>query len=133
MTTKTHDAQIDMVHNGNEVLMTKIQDMIEGLIREEVSPSRHVGLDGIEEAAQAIIAVLPDMIVPLVWEQTAENHWDSGNFSINRKREMFRVSVWRGHGYGSVNLGSHSSIELAIGAADADNVTTLMKSFGIRT
>jgi len=46
---------------------------------------------------------------------------------------MFRVSVWRGHGYGSVNLGSHSSIELAIGAADADNVTTHMKSFGIRT
>jgi len=109
--------------------MTELRDKIEYLILKEVYPSRYVGLDGVREAAQAIIAVLPDMIEPLVWEQTAENHWDSGNFIINRKREMFRVSVWRGHGYGSVNLGSHSSIELAIGAADADNVTTHMKSF----
>jgi hypothetical protein len=66
--------------NGRNA-MTTAQDQIADIISESIhEDSGHIF--GIDEAADAILAALPDMIAPLVWSG-GPYFWRSGNYTLS--------------------------------------------------
>jgi hypothetical protein len=85
--------------------------------------------DAHQAAAQSIIAALPSMIAPLVWDRTANNHWESGHYSINEKRGVFRVSFWAGGSIGLVKVCNRNEFDSSVLRANTHHRATIMTAF----
>jgi hypothetical protein len=70
-----------------------------------------------------------DKIAPLVWARTANNHWESGHYSINEKRGVFRVSFWAGGSIGLVKVCTHSEFDSSALRANAHHRAAIMAAF----
>jgi len=103
-----------------------LQDKIECLIRDEVSVGRSGDVEGIAEAAEAIIAALPDMVVPLVWAASEVGGWNDDYHTLPTKYTIrcadengWKLSFAGGFGYSS-------SADVAKVAANAHNAAAVV-------
>ena len=76
-----------------------------------------------------ILEALPDMIAPLVWDRTANNHWESGHYSINEKRGVFRVSFWAGGSIGLVKVCTPNEFDSSVLRANTHHRASIMAAF----
>jgi hypothetical protein len=86
-------------------------------------------MDSPSFVADAILGSLPDMIASLVWDRTANNHWESGHYSINEKRGVFRVSFWAGGSIGLVKVCTHNEFDSSVLRANTHHRAAIMAEF----
>jgi hypothetical protein len=105
-----------------------MRDQIMNIIGDELYENRG-DVYGAAAAADAILAAMPDMIAPLVWDRTANNHWESGHYSINEKRGVFRVSFWAGGSIGLVKVCTHNEFDSSVLRANTHHRAAIMAAF----
>ena len=109
--------------------MTNMRDKIIDIIHGYVGSDFDGELLYADDAADAILGDLPDMIALLVWNQTANNHWESGHYSINEKRGVFRVSFWAGGSIGLVKVCTHNEFDSSVLRANTHHQDAIMAAF----
>lgn len=102
----------------------RIADIIEKFVIDEGG-----GYFGRYEAADAIIAALPDMIAPLVWSLVGDWDFKAGQYSVWYATETPETGeVWMLE-FAGVTLSHHSSEKTAKAAANAHNRAAIIAAF----
>jgi hypothetical protein len=90
------------------------------------------------ETADAIIAALPDMVQPLVWEDfdgrgAKAAAWNKANYLINKWSDgrFDLVESYPGYQGGYIAESRYPTIEAAKAAAQADYTRRILSTFGI--
>jgi hypothetical protein len=105
-----------------EIDMTELRDKIAALIDQNLPEDYDAGF----QAADAIIAALPDLVEPLVWERSHFTSW-VGDYHTRPAAYMVRCADE--HGYKWITArpyGYSSSPDAAISAANAHHAAAVV-------
>jgi hypothetical protein len=109
--------------------MTTARDKIAEIIREAVFGPWFSEVSGEYDAADAILAALPDMIAPLVWvESGLFKKIVSGMYVVQYEYNSVGLGVWT-MGLGNYLESDHKTENEAKAAANAHHRATIMAAF----